>query len=42
MNLVDVQTVVAGTYQFEISCNEVNGDVEYPDQRVAVVKLAQD
>ncbi|HEX3262829.1 MAG TPA: hypothetical protein VHR37_04130 [Solirubrobacterales bacterium] len=42
MNLVDVQTLGAGTYQFEISCNQIDSDVEYPDQRIAVVKLAQD
>jgi len=42
MNLVDVQTLPPGTYQFEISCNQTDSDVEYPDQRVAAVKLAQD
>jgi hypothetical protein len=42
MNLVDVQTLSAGTYQFEISCNQIDSDIEYPDQRVAAIKLAQD
>jgi hypothetical protein len=41
MNLVDVQTLGAGTYTFEVSCNQEDSDVEYRDIRVAAVKLSQ-
>jgi len=41
MNLVDVQTLSAGTYTFEVSCNQEDSDVEYRDIRVAAVELSQ-
>ena len=42
MNLVDVQTLSAGTYTFEVSCNQEDSDVEYRDIRVAAVELSQE
>jgi hypothetical protein len=41
MNLVDVQPLSRGSYTFEVSCNEVDGDIAYPAVRVAAVELAQ-
>jgi len=42
MNLVDVQTLVPGTYTFDVLCNQASGDIVYHNIRVAAVKLAQD
>ena len=42
MNLVDVESLPAGTYTFEVSCNEVADDIEYPNIRVAAAELSQE
>jgi hypothetical protein len=42
MNLVDVQSLPAGTYTFDVSCNQVEGDIGYHNIRVAAVELSLD
>jgi hypothetical protein len=42
MQVTDVESLAAGTYTFEVSCNEVVGDIEFRDVRVSVVELAMD
>lgn len=42
MNLVDVQSLAAGTYTFEVSCNETNSDIEFRNVRLAAVELSQE
>jgi len=40
MNLVDVQSLPRGTYTFDVSCNQVTGDIGYHNIRVAAVELS--
>jgi hypothetical protein len=42
LNLVDVQSLAAGTYTYEVACNEDLGDIRYDDLRVAAVELQVD
>lgn len=42
MNLVDVQSLSAGTYTFEVACNQLDADIEFRDIRVAAVELSQE
>jgi hypothetical protein len=42
MQVTDVQPLAAGTYTFEVSCNQVTGDIRFDDVRVSVVELAVD
>jgi hypothetical protein len=42
LNLVDVQQLPAGTYTYDVRCNQSLGDIEYDDLRVAAVELQVD
>jgi hypothetical protein len=42
MNLVDVQPLSAGTYTFEVACNQLDAHIEFRDIRVAAVELSQE
>lgn len=43
MQVTDVESLSAGTYTFEVSCNQVTtGDIRFDDIRVSVVELAMD
>jgi hypothetical protein len=39
---VDIQSLSAGTYTFEVSCKQTLGDIYFDDLRVAAVELQVD